>query len=340
MADVREVQSGGRHICNISFERNARMNHLNMGQMSDYNEQRTGFNLDPVNFVWVAHQRISDHCAEKKISMNQLRRGISLMTESRNDVISLQLSEPFTGNEEVFATTLLNTLIQSICTVLNLDDDEIGGLYQPITGKNGKIIIYETSEGGTGTLSSIASDSDLLRRISSKALYILHYDETGKDLHDACDKSCYSCICTYYNQRDHKYFDRSAVKEFLLEMSQINALHSSFDQNVKYDEYLKTDLTSLEREVLIKLKEQNARIPSGIHKVISKDGELIAEADFYYEPKICVFIDGPDHDKDYVKADDEKKRMKLKKLGYKVLSVHHADLQKGIAELTYSLTQS
>jgi hypothetical protein len=179
-------------------------------------------------------------------------------------------------------------LIQSICTVLNLDDDEIGGLYQPITGKNGKIIIYETSEGGTGMLSSIASDSDLLRRISSKALYILHYDETGKDLHDACDKSCYSCICTYYNQRDHKYFDRSAVKEFLLQMSQINALHSSFDQNVKYDEYLKTDLTSLEREVRIRLKEQNARIPSGIHKVISKDGELIAEADFYYEQNLCL----------------------------------------------------
>jgi histidinol phosphatase-like PHP family hydrolase len=39
--------------------------------------------------------------------------------------------------------------------------------------------------------------------------------------------------------------------------------------------------------------------------------------------KICVFINGPDHDKDYVKVDDEKKRMKLKKLGYRVLSVHH-----------------
>lgn len=338
-ADVREVLSGGTDICKITFERNAGMNHLNMGPMSDYNEQRIGFNLDPVNFAWVAHQRIADHCAEKKINLNQLRRGISLITESRNDVISLQLSEPFEGDEEVFARTLLNALIQSICTVLNLDDDEIGGLYQPIKGQNGKIIIFETSEGGTGTLSSVASDTGLLKRIAAKALFILHFDKSGNSLPDACARSCYNCICTFYNQRDHKFFDRSSVKEFLHQLSQADALRLSFDQNVKYDEYLKMDLTSLEREVLLRLKGQNARIPSEIYKVISKDGEPIAEADFYYEPKICVFIDGPDHDKDYVKVDDEKKRLKLKKLGYKVLSVHHAALDRGISELTSSLNQ-
>jgi len=336
-ADVREVIFKGNTICKIAFERNARMTHLNMGQMFDYNEQRIGFNLDPVNFTWVAHQKIQEHCSEKKISLNQIRRGISLMTESGNDVISIQLTGSFNGDEEVFAKTLLNSFIQSICTVLNLDDDEIGGLYQPISGQNGKVIIFETSEGGTGTLSSIVSDTGLLRKISLKALNILHYDETGNDLTDACSKSCYSCICTFYNQRDHKFFDRSVVKEFLLQLSVLEDLHSSIDQNVKYDEYLKMDLTSLEKEVLIKLKELKARIPSAVHRVIAKDGEPVAEADFYYDPKICVFIDGPDHDKDYVKVDDEKKRMKLKKLGYKVLSVHHSDIGKGITDLMNSL---
>jgi len=336
-AVVKEAKKKGNTFCKISFERNAKFNHLNMGQMADYNEQRTGFNLDPVNFVWVPHMKIAEHCKEKKISVNQLRKGISLLTESRNDVITIQLSAPGTGNEEIFAKTLGNALIQSICTVLNLDDDEIDGLYQPITGQNGKVIIFETSEGGTGTLSSVVADIDLLRKIALKALNILHFDENGIDLTDACIKSCYSCICTFYNQRDHKFFDRSVVKEFLLQMSVIDDLHSSADQNVKYDEYLKMELTSLEREVLIRLKEQNARIPSEIHKVISKDCEPIAEADFYYEPKICVFIDGPDHDKDYVKVDDEKKRMKLKKLGYKVITIHHSDIHEGINELLLSV---
>jgi hypothetical protein len=114
-------------------------------------------------------------------------------------------------------------------------------------------------------------------------------------------------------------------------------LHSSIDENVQYDAYLKMNLTSLETEVLKRLKEQKVRIPSDIHKVISKDGEPIAEADFYYNPKICVFIDGPDHDKEHVNLDDEKKRTRLRKLGYKILVILHSDIRKGLDELISSL---
>ena len=74
-----------------------------------------------------------------------------------------------------------------------------------------------------------------------------------------------------------------------------------------------------------------------MHKVVSKDGEPIAEADLYYEPKICVFIDGPDHDKDYVKEDDERKRTKLKKLGYKINQIHHENINQGLEALKMSL---
>lgn len=199
------------------------------------------------------------------------------------------------------------------------------------------MVIFETSEGGTGTLSSIIGDAELLKRIAAKALNILHFDLAGNDLEAACLKSCYSCICNFYNQRDHKFFDRNTVKEFLLQLSSIETMHSSIDDNVQFDAYLKMNLTTLETEVLKRLKEQKARIPSEIHKVISKDGEPIAEADFYYEPKICVFIDGPDHDKEHIKIDDEKKRTKLKKLGYKVLVIQYSDIRKGIDELISSI---
>ncbi len=127
------------------------------------------------------------------------------------------------------------------------------------------------------------------------------------------------------------------VRAFLLQLSALETLNSSIDDNVQYDAYLKMNLTTLETEVLKRLKEQKVRIPSDIHKVISKDGEPIAEADFYYDPKVCVFIDGPDHDKEHIKIDDEKKRTKLKKLGYKVLVVYHEDLRKGLEELVSSL---
>jgi hypothetical protein len=40
---------------------------------------------------------------------------------------------------------------------------------------------------------------------------------------------------------------------------------------------------------------------------------------------------------DYVKQEDERKRSKLKRLGYKVVAVHHADLSGGIDLLKVTL---
>jgi very-short-patch-repair endonuclease len=97
-------------------------------------------------------------------------------------------------------------------------------------------------------------------------------------------------------------------------------------------------VSNLEKTVLRLIKEQGLKLPVEMHKIISKDGEPIAEADLYYEPKICVFIDGPDHDKEHIKLDDDRKRTKLKKLGYKVVVVHYADIPKGIELLKTSIT--
>lgn len=336
-AETKEVFLKMNSLCTISFERSAEMNHLNLGQMVDYSRGQKGFMLDTKNLNWVPIHRLDEYCIEKNINQNQINRNISLLTDSRNDVISLQLSKPFSGEESVFCKTLMNALVQSICTVMNLDDNEISGMYQPIAGRNGKIIIFETSEGGTGTLSSIVTDIFLLKRIAIKALDILHYDEDGNDKTGACLKSCYSCICNFYNQKDHQHFDRTVVKEFLVELGRATSISVSQDDSVLYNEFMDKAASDLERVVLTQLKKQTIRLPQSLHKIISKDGEPIAEADFYYEPKICVFINGPDHYKDYVKQDDDRKQTKLRKLGYKVIVIHHSNIGEGVLELKNSL---
>jgi superfamily II DNA/RNA helicase len=338
-AEVNEVIFNENSICKISFERSGEMNHLNLGQMADFNKGDVGFMLDTVNLNWVPLYKYSDYLKEKNLNANQINRNISLITESRNDIISLQLTEPFTGIDEVFGKTLYNVLVQSICTVMNLDDNEINGLYQPIIGQNGKLIIFETSEGGTGTLSSIVRDVDLLKRIAVKALDILHFDELGNDKEGACATSCYNCICNFFNQRDHKLFDRNIVKDFLLELSNASSINGSQDDNVMFEIFIKQAASTFEASMLSKLKEKKVKLPSQLHKIVVKDGEPITEADFYYEPKICVFIDGPDHDKDYIIQDDEKKRTKLKKLGYKIIVIHHSDSDKGLEDLINSVSK-
>lgn len=336
-AENISVVSKGENISHISFERSGEMNHLNLGQMSNYNDGEIGFMLDTVNLSWVPTYRVDDYIQEKGLSANQLSRNVSLLTESRNDIISLQVSEPLSGDHEAFAKTLLNAFVQSICTVMNLDDSEISGFYQPITGQNGKLIIFETSEGGTGTLSSVVSDQELLRRIALKSLELLHFDENGEDLPGACSSACYNCVCNFYNQRDHRLFDRALVKDFLLELATLESLEGAVDQNVLFDEYMNRAASTLEKTVLRLLNDQGVRMPNELHKIISKDGEPIAEADLYYEPKIAVFIDGPDHDKDYVQEDDRVKRTKLKKLGYQVIVIHHSDIEGGTKSVTTSI---
>ena len=336
-AEVNEVISSNKSICRISFERSGEMNHMNLGQMADYNKGDKGFMLDTVNLNWVPIYKFDEYLIEKKLNANQINRNVSLLTESRNDVVAFQLIESYVGEEEVFAKTLCNALVQSICTVMNLDDNEINGFYQPIVGQNGKLIVFETSEGGTGTLSSIVRDTDLLKRIAIKALDILHFDEQGNDKDGACATSCYNCICNFFNQRDHKLFDRQTVKDFLLGLAAVTSIQGSQDDNVMFDIYMKQAVSNLEETVLRLLKEKGIKLPVEMHKNVSKDGEPIAEADLFYEPKICVFIDGPDHDKDYVIVDDERKRTKLKKLGYKIITIQYSSIIEGVELLKASI---
>jgi hypothetical protein len=109
-AEVNEVISSINSICRISFERSGEMNHLNLGQMADYNKGDKGFMLDTVNLTWVPIYKFNDYLIEKKLTAAQINRNVSLLTESRNDIIAIQLSEPYVGEEGSFRKNTLQML--------------------------------------------------------------------------------------------------------------------------------------------------------------------------------------------------------------------------------------
>lgn len=80
--------------------------------------------------------------------------------------------------------------------------------------------------------------------------------------------------------------------------------------------------------------------PDELHKIIKVNGDPIAEADLFYEPKIVVFIDGPKHDTDYVEVADVEKRKKLKARGYQIVVIRHDDVDAGVKELAGRLNVS
>lgn len=339
-ATSKKLTSDSSTLAKLTFERTAKFRHINLGAQRDFKDGNIGFNLDVINREWVSKNqgKLERHIEERKIAAGEVSRNLSLITDSKNDVITIEVAKSVKENTEAFGLTLLNVLTQSICNVLNLDESEIRGYYQPIKNQNGRIIIFETSEGGTGTLSSIVKSESLIRKIAAKALDILHYNADGTDKPDACAHACYNCICNFYNQRHHQEFDRHLVKDFLVELSKFQDFENDKDDAILYEEFINDEkTTTLEEEVLTRLFNRGLPIPNEIHKVISYNNEPIAEADLFYEPRLCVFIDGPDHDKEHVKRNDEQKRRKLKMLNIKYVVVHHSAINENINNLTSEL---
>jgi len=116
-------------------------------------------------------------------------------------------------------------------------------------------------------------------------------------------------------------------------LSSSDLLEGSADDNVLLDQYLSVAKSDLEKTVLKRIKQEKLKMPSETQKIITKDGVPIAEADLFYDQRICVFIDGEPHDQEHIKLDDIRKRSTLKSLGFRVVTIRYDDIENGLAEL-------
>jgi hypothetical protein len=145
---------------------------------------------------------------------------------------------------------------------------------------------------------------------------VLHVgDEEG------CEKACYECLLTFYNQRDHDILDRTLVLPFLESMSTLNVQAAQDSRERRLSALREKCESSLEAEILKAIDEQGLPLPDAAQKTIYEGDAPLAEADFYYDPKVVVFVDGSPHHKDYVEAADREKRLRLKRAGYRIVVV-------------------
>ena len=110
------------------------------------------------------------------------------------------------------------------------------------------------------------------------------------------------------------------------------------NQQQKLDDLLQACDSELERTVLRKIADEGLPLPDEAQHIIYDKDVRIAKPDFYYKQQnIALFVDGPVHDQDYSKRDDEEKRKKMRALGYRVFAVHHLDVESGITKLREAL---
>jgi hypothetical protein len=107
------------------------------------------------------------------------------------------------------------------------------------------------------------------------------------------------------------------------------------DRSVRFEELYGQCQSDFEHRILKAIDNIGLPLPDEAQKTLYDGDEPIAEADFYYEPKIVVFVDGSPHYKDYIQHADQEKRRRLRALGYRPVAIE--SVEDGLDELKQRL---
>jgi hypothetical protein len=273
-----------------------------------------------------------------------LLRGLWLTQTVQSDLVLLDV--PFqpaqipgmlpAADMESFYTTLLHTWLRSLMVALNMDESELDGFLAPgpEEGTPFRLVLYETALGGSGVLASLAEPSRLALVLAA-ARELLHDGEeaacTEPGRSGGCEQACYDCLLSFYNQRDHSRLDRRLALPWLQAFQAFAVV-----QQVAEDRLAALDAqcgSDLERQVLRAVAGRGLPLPDEAQKTLYDGDAPVAIADFYYEPRIVVFVDGSPHHRDYVQAADDWKRRRLKARGYRIVVIRGEEMEEGLEDL-------
>jgi hypothetical protein len=324
--DVQGTDGAGFEL---TYEHNGQVINVNRGpRKAEEDDEALGFGYCQACNQWlVSEKALDEHAGDdgrchQNARDEQVVRGIHLYTETQNDVVTIDCPLP-DGVDDVegFYKTLRYTLEQALSVTMELDEREIDGFISDVPDHpdRRRIVLYETAEGGTGAVQSL-TEAPRLQAVIRSAMEVLHHGEE-----EGCETACYECLLTFYNQRDHEDLDRTLVLPFLEEMSTLDIETDHADTSTRLDDLKAQCQSDFERDVLDAIADRGLRLPDAAQKTLTDNGTPIAEADFYYEPRVVVFVDGSPHYKDYVQSADQRKRRQLKAAGFRIEVVTSAD---------------
>ena len=324
-----EVEGAEERGFTLTYEHNGQVINVNRGpRKAEKDDEARGFGYCQACNQWlVSEKALDEHPGDdgrcrQNAREEQVVRGIHLYTETQNDVITVDC--PLPGDVEAvegFYKTLRYALEQALAVTMELDEQEIDGFISeiPEAPDRRRIVLYETAEGGTGAVQSL-TEAPRLQAVIRNAMEVLHLGEE-----EGCESACYECLLTFYNQRDHEVLDRKLILPFLKRLESLEIESETEDRSARLEDLRERCQSDFEREVLAAISGRDLRLPDEAQKTLYDDGAPIAEADFYYEPRVAVFVDGSPHYKDYVQAADQKKRRRLKRAGFRVEVITSAD---------------
>ena len=133
-------------------------------------------------------------------------RLLDLCHDYETDLLTLHVSVPGFHGSQAAWKSVLYAVVEAASDALEIARDDIGGSLTPIGADDWSLSLFDTVSGGAGHVLRIEEHLDL---VLAAALRRVSACECGSET------SCYGCLRSYGNQRDHDDLSRSAAEQIL-----------------------------------------------------------------------------------------------------------------------------
>lgn len=314
-AEVKD--SSGSVLLRLEYGPAAEVFRINRGWRTS---DRSAFYIDTTSGRWVRDPAQDD--SDQPSAQNEIQRVNLMVSDTMN--ILLLYNDGLTSDWGIGVQASLQYALQrGIEEVFQVDGSELASERIGANSHAG-ILFYEASEGGLGVLRRLVNDADILNEVSKAALERCHFNpNTCSDTAaDTCSAACYECLLSYTNQIDHRYIDRHLLPSILTKLmtSTTFLIHEdrSYDKQYQYIRERTDSQSELEREVLDLLFATKRRLPDEAQKNVP---DFNVNADFFYKPNICVFIDGNKPER--IMQEQKQKRVYLREAGFRVVEIDY-----------------
>lgn len=325
--EAAAVEEGDETLLELKYGPAATLWRVNLGWRRRKEKTIYGFSIDANTGEWTKDGQAPTDAEDDKVADGKNVERVTPFVEDTRNVLIVQ---PRVDLSEEAMISLQYALKRGIEQEFQLEGAELAAEPLPDWNDRSAILLYEAAEGGAGVLTRLATDPDAIPRIARSALEICHYRSTSGEWHDRseledtnedCEAGCYRCLLSYYNQLDHAGIDRKDedLVELLCRLTRgkRKALDSPHSADDSFDEMMNASTSSLEREWLKYLKDNDYHLPDRAQPYLQ---EFSTRPDFAYsDHQTLVYIDGPVHLRERQESYDVEVTQRLEDAGLTVV---------------------
>lgn len=153
-----------------------------------------------------------------KCGCDSLKR-YALGHELQTDVAFIKFVD-FDISKQEEAWTILYSMLEGLSRCMSIDRNELSGClqwYHDIEHANGNygFVLFDNTPGGAGYVRQLMC-ADVLAEMLRTGYQVVKSCECGGE---SADTACYSCLCNYYNQKQHDVLKRYYALDFYSQFS-------------------------------------------------------------------------------------------------------------------------